>query len=58
MVKLNHQDYTQILKDIYGADALLPTTDEMNIGNFGKYLDLLTGIEKATFDKKNYDLPK
>jgi len=58
MVKLNHQDYNQILKDVYGADALLPTTAEMHIGNFGQYLDLLPGIEKATFDKKNYDLPK
>ncbi len=58
MVKLNHQDNNQILKDIYGADALLPTTAEMHIGNFGQYLDLLPGIEKATFDKKNYDTPK
>jgi len=54
----NHQDNNQILKDIYGADALLPTTAEMHIGNFGQYLDLLPGIEKATFDKKNYDIPK
>jgi len=37
---------------------LLPTTAEMHIGNFGQYLDLLPGIEKATFDKKNYDTPK
>ena len=41
-------DNNQILKDIYGADALLPTTAEMHIGNFGQYLDLLPGIEKAT----------
>ena len=39
-------------------DALLPTTAEMHIGNFGEYLDLLPGIEKATFDKKNYDISK
>lgn len=58
MVKLNHHDNNHILKDVYGADALLPTTAEMHIGNFGEYLDLLPGIEKATFDKKNYDLPK
>ena len=58
MVKLNHQDNNQILKDVYGADALLPTTAEMHIGNFGQYLDLLPGIEQATFDKKNYDAPK
>jgi len=57
-VKLNHQDNNQILKDVYGADALLPTTAEMHIGNFGQYLDILPGIEKATFDKKNYDIPK
>jgi hypothetical protein len=37
---------------------LLPTTAEMHIGNFGQYLDLLPGIEQATFDKKNYDAPK
>jgi len=37
---------------------LLPTTAEMRIGNFGQKLDLLPGIEKATFDKKNYDIPK
>jgi len=58
MVKLNHHDNNQILKDVYGADALLPTTAEMHIGNFGQYLDLLPGIEKATFEKKNYDIPK
>jgi len=58
MVKLNHQDNNQILKDVYGADALLPTTAEMHIGDFGQYLDLLPGIEQATFDKKNYDAPK
>ena len=33
MVKLNHQDNNKILKDVYGADALLPTTAEMHIGD-------------------------
>jgi phosphonate transport system substrate-binding protein len=58
LTKLNHQDNNQILKDVYGADALLSTTAEMHIGNFGQYLELLPGIDQATLDKKNYDAPK
>ena len=57
-ISASYDSKSYVLKDIYGADALLPTTAEMHIGNFGQYLDLLPGIEKATFDKKNYSIPK
>ena len=54
LVKLNHEDNNKILTDLYGAEALLPTTTEMHIGDFGKFIDNLTGLDQLLLDKSNY----
>ncbi len=53
MLELNEDENNQILKDIYGADALLPTTTTMHIGEFGNYIDSLTGLDQKILDKHN-----
>ena len=53
LVKLNYEDNNQILTDLYGAEALLPTTTEMHIGNFGTFIDTLTGLDQLIIDKYN-----
>jgi len=54
LVKLNYEDNNQILTDLYGAEALLPTTTEMHIGEFGTFIDTLTGLDQLLLDKSNY----
>ncbi|MEK6965927.1 MAG: phosphate ABC transporter substrate-binding protein, partial [Thermoproteota archaeon] len=51
MVKLNYEENNQILKNIYGAESLLPTTTKMHIGDFGTYIDALTGLDKKFVEK-------
>ncbi|MFB5645379.1 MAG: phosphate/phosphite/phosphonate ABC transporter substrate-binding protein [Nitrosopumilaceae archaeon] len=53
MVQLNFEENNGILRDLYGAEALLPTTTEMHIGDFGKYIDSLTGLDQLILDKYN-----
>jgi len=53
MIKLNYEENNQILKNIYGAEALLPTTTKMHIGDFGTYIDVLTGVGEKWVEKKN-----
>lgn len=53
MIKLNYEENNQILKNIYGAEALLPTTTKMHIGDFGTYIDALTGLDKKFIEKKS-----
>ena len=53
MLELNEDENNQILKDIYGADALLPTTTTMHIGEFGNYIDSLTGLDQKILDRYN-----
>lgn len=53
MIELNDEQNNQILKNIYGADALLPTTTIMHIGEFGTYIDALTGLDQKILDKYN-----
>jgi len=38
---------------LYGAEALLPTTTEMHIGDFGTYIEALTGLDQLILDKYN-----
>ena len=52
LIKLNYDENNQILKNIYGADALLPTTTTMHIGDFGDKINSLTGIEQKLLEKK------
>ncbi len=53
MLDLNEDENNQILKNVYGADALLPTTTTMHIGEFGNYIDSLTGLDQKILDKYN-----
>jgi len=53
LVQLNHEDNNKILTDLYGAEALLPTTTEMHIGDFGTFIDVLTGLDQQILDKYN-----
>ena len=58
LIQLNYDENNGILKNIYGAEALLPTTTEMHIGNFGQYVDALTGVDQLLLDKYNFDKSK
>ncbi|MFQ5572891.1 MAG: phosphate/phosphite/phosphonate ABC transporter substrate-binding protein [Nitrosopumilaceae archaeon] len=53
MVQLNYEENNEILGNLYGAEALLPTTTEMHIGDFGTYIDSLTGLDQLILDKYN-----
>ena len=53
MVQLNYDENNHILRDLYGAEALLPTTTEMHIGDFGLFIDSLTGLDQVILDKYN-----
>jgi phosphonate transport system substrate-binding protein len=53
LVQLNYGENNKILTDLYGAEALLPTTTEMHIGDFGSYIDALTGLDQLILDKYN-----
>ena len=53
MLGLNEDEHNQILLDIYGAEALLPTTTTMHIGDFGTYIDSFTGLDQKILDKYN-----
>ena len=35
LIELNYDEHNTILKDLYGAEALVPTTTTMHIGDFG-----------------------
>ena len=53
MIQLNYEENNEILGNLYGAEALLPTTTEMHIGDFGTYIDSLTGLDQSILDKYN-----
>ena len=53
MLDLNEDENNHILKNVYGAEALLPTTTTMHIGEFGTYIDALTGLDQKILDKYN-----
>jgi len=56
LIQLNYDDNNHILTDLYGAEALVPTTTTMHIGEFGDYIDALTGLDQKILDK--YDKSK
>lgn len=56
LVELNYDENNHILKDLYGAEALVPTTTTMHIGEFGTYIDALTGLDQLILEK--YDKSK
>jgi phosphonate transport system substrate-binding protein len=41
------------LRNLYGAEALVPTTTSMHIGEFGTFIDALTGLDQQILDKYN-----
>ena len=53
LIKLNYDENNSILKNLYGAEALVPTTTTMHIGDFGTYIDTLTGLDQLILDKHN-----
>ncbi len=53
MIQLNHEENNEILRNLYGSEALLPTTTEMHIGDFGNYIEALTGLDQLILDKYN-----
>ncbi|MDH3656549.1 MAG: phosphate/phosphite/phosphonate ABC transporter substrate-binding protein [Nitrosopumilus sp.] len=53
LVELNYDENNSILKDLYGAEALVPTTTTMHIGDFGIYINALTGLDNLILDKYN-----
>ena len=53
LIKLNDDEHNSILRDLYGAEALLPTTTTMHIGEFGNFIDALTGLDQLILDKYN-----
>ena len=53
LVNLNYAENNDILRNIYGAEALLPTSTAMHIGDFGKFIDALVGLDQKILDKYN-----
>ena len=53
LIELNYDENNAILKDLYGAEALVPTTTTMHIGEFGTFIDALTGLDQEILDKYN-----
>lgn len=53
LVELNYDEKNYILKDLYGAEALVPTTTTMHIGEFGTFIDALTGLDQVILDNSN-----
>ncbi len=56
LIELNYDENNSILKNLYGAEALVPTTTTMHIGEFGMYIDALTGLDQLILEK--YDKSK
>jgi len=53
LIQLNYDENNEILQNLYGAEALVPTTTTMHIGEFGTYIDALTGLDQEILDKYN-----
>ncbi len=53
LIELNYDDNNEILQNLYGAEALVPTTTTMHIGEFGNFIDALTGLDQKILDKHN-----
>ena len=53
LIELNYDENNAILRDLYGAEALVPTTTTMHIGKFGTFIDALTGLDQEILDKYN-----
>ncbi len=47
LLELNQPQHIQILKDIYGVDGVQPATTEAHLGEFGRALTQLPGMERT-----------
>lgn len=56
LVRLNYDGDNHILRSLYGAEALVPTTTALHIGDFGSYISALAGLDQLILDK--YDKGK
>ena len=56
LIELNYDENNEILQSLYGAEALVPTTTSMHIGEFGNFINALTGLDQLILDK--YDKSK
>ncbi|MGH9921241.1 MAG: PhnD/SsuA/transferrin family substrate-binding protein, partial [Nitrososphaerales archaeon] len=45
LVQLNYGENNKILQQLYGAEALLPTDTQMHMGDFGRAVNSIAGIE-------------
>lgn len=52
MTGLNYANNNHILKQLYGAEALLPTDAEMHMGDFGQAVNSIAGIESKIIGPK------
>jgi len=50
MLELNLPGNNAILKDLYGAEALLPTSTQGHIGKFGNKIAAITGIDSLLLE--------
>jgi len=53
LIELNYEENNEILQNLYGAEALVPTTTVMHIGEFGTFIDSLTGLDQKILDSYN-----
>ncbi len=53
LIELNYDENNAILNNLYGAEALVPTTTALHIGDFGKFIDILIGLDQAILDAAN-----
>ena len=53
LIKLNYDEHNYILTDLYGAEALVPTTTTMHIGEFGTFIEVLTGLDQKILEKND-----
>ncbi|RNJ79221.1 MAG: phosphate/phosphite/phosphonate ABC transporter substrate-binding protein [Nitrosopumilus sp. H8] len=53
LIRLNYDENNKILTDLYGADALVPTSTALHIRDFGYLIDNLTGLDQKILDKYN-----
>ena len=53
LIELNYDENNEILQNMYGAEALVPTTTSMHIGEFGTFIDALTGLDQKILDSYN-----
>lgn len=52
LLELNQPEHIQILKDIYGVDGVRPAATEEHLGDFGRALTQLPGMERTLMARR------